>query len=72
MLQVGGEQDAVTVPAPGDALLSSHVFVQLEETFSTLGREAVQVNGIFESTMPPLVFGRLLLPITSVIVATTV
>src|SRR5579872_2910375 len=72
ILHVGGEQEAVMVPAPGDTVVRAHVLVQDEPTFNTPGCEAVQVRGILLRTTPPLVFGKVLLPMTSVMVATAV
>src|ERR1041385_1547882 len=72
ILQVGGEQEAVMVPAPAETVVSPQLSVQDEATFNTVGCEAVQVNGILVRTTPPFVFGKVLLPITSVIVATAV
>ena len=72
VLQVGGEQAAVTVADPGREGLIVHDSVQLVPTDSTLGLEELQTKGILPRIIPPLVLGRELFPMTSVIVATMV
>src|SRR5271157_2483406 len=72
MLQVGGVQDAVTDPAPGDVVVTGQESVHAVPAATTAGCEAVQVRGILLRTIPPSVLGRELFPITSVTVAKTV
>ena len=72
MLQLGGEQDAVTEPEPGDGGVSVQDCVHAEAAGITWGCDAVQVSGILLSTTPPLVFNNDVFPITSVKTAVTV
>ena len=71
-LQVGGEQAAVTVPAPGDEVETAQDSEQLLPVGKTPGCEEVQVRGTLPRITAPLVLGRELFPITSVRVAITV
>jgi hypothetical protein len=68
-LQLGGEQDAVTEPEPGDGVESvqdcKHVLVGV----TTPGLLPLQVKGIFVSTTPLFVLGRDMLPMMSVTTA---
>jgi len=69
MLQVGGEQEAVTDPAPGDEGVAVQDRVHPVLTGTTAGCEEVQVRGILLRTIPLPLLSRELLPITSVTVA---
>src|ERR1700757_489231 len=73
MLQVGGEQDAVTVAEPGldKERLQDWVHAAVPVPIDP-GCEDVQVSGTLLRTIPPSVFGRELLPMMSVTVAMTV
>ena len=72
MLQVGGEQEAVTDPAPDEGVESTQDSRQVPLTFNTVGWDAVQVRGILLRTTSPLVLGKEDLPMMSVMVAKTV
>src|SRR5216684_9221882 len=72
MLQVGGEQAAVTVPEPGDGVERAQDSWHPVATDNTPGCDALQTRGILLRTMPPFVLGRELLPITSVRTAVAV
>src|SRR5438552_12686284 len=69
MLQVGGEQEAVTDPPPGSGVESEQDCWHPALTFRTPGCEALQVKGILLRTMPPVVLGRELFPMMSVTTA---
>jgi len=64
-LQVGGEQEAVTDPAPMDGVVTEQDWVHPAPTATTEGWDAVQVRGILLRTIPLFEFARELLPITS-------
>ena len=72
MLQVGGEQEAVTDPG-----IRASGVVEPQDSRHPLGAaktpgwDAVQVRGILLRTMPPLVFGKEVFPMTSVKTAVT-
>src|SRR5271169_1331750 len=66
MLQLGGEQDAVTDPDPGNGVERTQEFVHPVPVDNTPGWDALQVNGIALRTTAPFVLGNELLPITSV------
>ena len=66
ILQVGGEQDVVTVPAPTEGVETPQVIVQFAAVEITSGEDAVQVRGILLRTGPPFVFGREVMPAISV------
>src|SRR6476620_5683673 len=68
-LHVGGEQEAVIVAAPGEAIDKAQDWVQPVAVPIAAGREELQVRGILDRTTSPLVLAREVLPITSVIVA---
>ncbi len=72
MLQVGGEQEAVTDPAPAEGVEAVHESVQPVPREIAAGCDALQVSGILLNVTPLVVFARELLPITSVTVAITV
>ena len=72
ILQPGGEQEAVTDPAPGKGVVIVQDCRQEEAALSTAGWDEVQVNGILLRTMSLLLFGRELFPITSVRIAVAV
>ena len=71
MLQVGGEQEAVTVPDPGNGVESAQDSRHPVPMAKTPGCEADQVRGILLRTIPPLVLGKELAPMTSVRTAVT-
>jgi hypothetical protein len=71
-LQDGGEQEALTAPEPGDGVVTVQDSRHEVLALTAAGCDAVQVRGILESTIPPLVLGRELLPMMSVRVAKTV
>lgn len=71
-LQLGGEQEAVTVALPGELRLSPQDCTQVASAPMDPGCEEVQVSGILLRTIPPSVLGRELLPIMSMTVAMTV
>src|ERR1035437_3365529 len=66
MLQVGGEQEAVTDPDPGKGVESAQDSKNPAPAANTPGWDALQVRGILLRTIPPLVLGKELFPITSV------
>jgi len=72
MLQVGGEQEAVTDPAPGDRVETAQDSMHPAPAAMTPGCDEVQVRGTLLRTIPLFVLGRELFPIASVIVAMTV
>ena len=72
MLQVGGEQEAVTDPAPGEGVESTQDSRQVPLAFNTAGWDADQVRGILPRTTSPLVLGNELFPMMSVMVAKAV
>jgi hypothetical protein len=69
MLQDGGEQDALTAPDPGNEVVRVQDCRHPELAPTTTGCDAVQVREILLRTMPPLVLGKELLPMMSVMVA---
>src|ERR1700722_579866 len=71
MLQVGGEHDAVTAPAPGEGVDSEQLSMQDVLAATTPGWLDDQVRGMLLSCGLPVVLGRLTVPMTSVNVATT-
>ena len=71
-LQVGGEHEAVTLAEPGVERERVQDWVHPVAVAMAPGFEEVHVSGIFVSTIALLVFGKELLPMTSVTVATAV
>ena len=72
MLQVGGEQDAVTDPAPGEGVERAQVCRHAAAVPTTPGCEALQVKGTLLRMIPLFVLGKDVLPITSVSTAVAV
>jgi hypothetical protein len=72
MLQDGGEQEAVTEPAPGNGVEMAQDCKHPGATPTTLGWDALQVKGILLRTIPLFVLGKEVFPITSVSTAVTV
>src|SRR5271166_885822 len=72
MLQLGGEQEAVTDPDPGNGVEREQLCRHPEALANTPGRDALQVREILLSTIPPLTLGKEVCPITSVSTAVTV
>jgi hypothetical protein len=72
ILQVGGEQEAVTEPDPGDGVERTQLWMHPVAVANTPGCEALQVRGILLSTIRPLTLGREVYPIKSVRIAVTV
>jgi hypothetical protein len=72
MLQIGGEQDAVTEPAPGSGVETVQDSWQPVPTETEAGCDADQVRGILLRTLPFPTFCREVFPSTSVTVATRV
>ena len=68
-LQLGGEQDAVTDPEPGDGVEIVQDCRHVPVGVTTPGSVPVQVKGILVSTTPLFVFGREVLPMMSVTTA---
>ena len=68
MLHVGGEQEAVIDPEPGDGAAIEQDSVQPAGGVSTAGFDPVQVNGILLN-VTGVSAGRELFPITSVMTA---
>ena len=68
-LQVGGVHEAVTEPEPANGVESAQDSKHPEGAFNTAGWEALHVKGILLSTTPLKVFGKEVLPITSVTTA---
>src|ERR1039458_213495 len=65
----GWEQDALTAPDPGNEVVRVQDCRHPELAPTTTGCDAVQVREILLRTMPPLVLGKELLPMMSVMVA---
>src|ERR1700737_4709192 len=72
MLQGGGEQEAVTEPEPGEGVERVQDCRHPPPAAMTAGWDALQVKGILPRTTPLFVFGKELLPITSVRTAVAV
>ncbi len=73
MLQVGGEQEAVMDPEPGNGVLSvQDCRHPAAPAPTTLGWDALHVKGTLLRTIPLFVFGREVLPIISVRTAVAV
>src|SRR5208283_3631180 len=69
ILQVGGEQEAVTDPAPGNGVLMAQDSVQPVASCTTAGWDAVQVRGILLRVTVVPESSKELFPITSVKIA---
>src|SRR5215467_14911158 len=67
-LQVGGLQEAVMEPPPGNAVAAVQDCVHPEPAFTTVGSDAVHVRGILLRVVPLELLGREVFPITSVTV----
>src|ERR1700741_3396156 len=66
ILQVGGEQDAVTEPDPACGVVSPQDCKHPLAGCTTAGSDALHVSGTFVRMSPLLVLGRELIPIMSV------
>src|SRR5450631_523970 len=71
-LQVGGEQEAVTVPEPAKGVEMAQDSRHPAGAVRTAGWDEVQVRGILLRTSWPLVLGKELKPIKSIRTAVTV
>jgi len=69
MLQVGGEQEAVTDPAPGSGVLRAQDSMQPVASATTDGWDALQTRGILLSVTRVPESSKELFPITSVRIA---
>lgn len=72
MLQVGGEQEAVTDPDPGAGVVMAQDSEHPPGADNTPGWDEAHVRGILLRTIPPLVFGKEVFAMTSVRTALTV
>ena len=72
MLQVGGEQEAVTEPEPANGVESPQDCRHPLAGCTTAGCDALQVNGILVRMSPLLVLGKELIPMMSVRTAVAV
>ena len=70
-MQVGGEQEAVTDPDPGNGVERVQLCRHPDAEANTPGCEALQVREILLRTIPPLTLGNEVCPITSVSTAVT-